>query len=498
MSHAQRSMERPNVLLVLTDQQRFDTIGGLGNGLIRTPALDRLCREGTAFTSAYSPSPVCVPARCSLHYGQYPVRTRCFDNGDAMPVDRPSCADLLSQAGYRTHAVGKCHFTPDCRALRGFQSRDTQEEIPAPGSDDYVRWLEAEGFGHVHEPHGVRSEMYYIPQVSQLPARLHPTQWVGDRACGFIEEASGAQQPWMLMASFIHPHPPFAPPVPWNKLYRCAAMPPPLRVPDEQALLTHVNAAQNRTKYRDAGWDLNLVRQIRAHYYGCISFVDYQVGRMLQALEAHDQLDRTLILFTSDHGEHLGDRGCFGKRSMHDVAARIPLLARLPQRFRPGITCEAPASLVDVAPTLLSAAGVEADPAAFDGEDLAEVALGITARKAVFSQYGRGGSASYMAVTDDWKYIYAATDDREFLFSRRGDPAETRNQAASTRTRGHLDRMRQTTLAPWQAADDGEAVSAGGWRRYPVRTMPADPDALLLIQDPSGWDTALPGYDAAP
>ncbi|HEX2948660.1 MAG TPA: sulfatase-like hydrolase/transferase, partial [Armatimonadota bacterium] len=187
---------RPNVLLILTDQQRADTIGALGNPVIRTPNLDRLCAEGTAFTSTFTPSPVCVPARCSLHYGQYPLHTGCYENDCAMPADRPSFVDLLSDAGYRTHGIGKCHFTPDGLALRGFQSREYQEEIVAsPEQDDYLTYLHANGFAHICDPHGIRGEMYYVPQPAQMPATLHPTQWIGDRAVDFLH-AQTASQPW--------------------------------------------------------------------------------------------------------------------------------------------------------------------------------------------------------------------------------------------------------------------------------------------------------------
>ncbi|MHB0876221.1 MAG: sulfatase family protein, partial [Anaerolineae bacterium] len=313
---------RPNVVLILTDQQRADAMGAAGNPVIRTPHLDRMARDGVLFTSAYTPAPVCVPARCSLLYGQYPHNTGCFDNSDSMPTDRPSLMERLAGAGYRTHGIGKMHFTPDSQALRGFDSRERQEEIVGRvEEDDYLQWLHAAGFAHVYDPFGQRGEMYYVPQVAQMPARFHGSQWVGDRAVHFLEQRQA--DPFFLMVSFVHPHPPFSPPTPWNKLYRGALMPLPKRPAGYEALQTHVNRYQNRYKYRDAGQDDNLLRVMKAFYYGCVSFVDYQVGRVLRALEQTGALDDTLVLFTSDHGEFLGDYGCFGKRSMLDAAARV-------------------------------------------------------------------------------------------------------------------------------------------------------------------------------
>ena len=484
--------ERPNVLLFFTDQQRFDTIAALGNGVIRTPNLDRLCAEGTAYTSAYSPSSVCVPARCSLHHGQYPWRTGCYDNSHAMPTDRPSFMDVLTEAGYRTHGIGKCHFTPDRHALRGFQSRETQEECTIR-NDDYVAHLHANGFEHISDPHGARGQMYYVPQLAQMPARLHPTQWIGDRSIAFVKQQSEASEPWMLFSSFIHPHPPFAPPIPWNKLYRAGSMPLPKMPADFEALHTYINRRQNRYKYRDRGLDMNLIRVIRAHYYACISFIDFQIGRVLEALERTGQLDSTLILFASDHGEHLGDYGCFGKRSMHDTCARVPLLARLPGRFDAGAVCEAPVSLVDVAPTILATTGTDGAMAS-DGVDLADVAAGACERDIVYSQYQREGQAIYTAVTREWKYAYSAPDNREFLFDRTGDPDETRSHTNVPACQDALGNMRGRMIERLQSGGEAAALDGDSWKVYPPLDIDPDPDAGLLIQDTPGADYTIPGY----
>jgi arylsulfatase len=483
-------------VLILTDQQRADTIAAAGNPVIRTPHLDRLAREGTLYTSAYTPAPVCVPARCSLLYGQYPHHTGCFDNDDPMPVDRPSLMERLAGAGYRTHGVGKMHFMPDGQALRGFQSRERQEEIiDRVEDDDYLPWLQANGFGHVFDPFGQRGEMYYVPQVAQVPARLHGSQWVGDRAVDFLGRTGG--DPYFLMVSFIHPHPPFTPPTPWNKLYRGALMPLPKRPAGYEALQTYVNRYQNRYKYRDAGCDDNLLRVMKAYYYACVSFIDYQVGRILAALERSGSLDETLVLYTSDHGELLGDYGCFGKRSMLDSAARVPLLARYPARFAGG-RCPVPTSLVDVVPTCLAAAGVGADEGALDGLDLAAVAADAPAysERTVYSQYQRREQAVYMALDRRWKYSYSAPDREEYLFDRVTDPEETRSRAGLSLCDAPRAAMRRRLLRRF--AEDGYADPAegGGWRSYPQPRWPANPDAGLLIQD-APWSLpfqAIPGY----
>lgn len=488
--------DRPNLLLILTDQQRADTIHAGGNPVIRTPALDRLCREGVRFDNAFTPSPVCVAARCSMVYGQYPATTGCYNNGYAMPTDgRKSMMDALTEAGYRTHGIGKMHFTKDPHALRGFQSRERQEEMIASVADDeYLTFLHDNGFGHVCDPHGIRGEMYYVPQPSQMPASLHPTQWVGDRTVSFIESQEAAGGPWFLFTSFVHPHPPFTPPNPWHKLYRAPSMPPPKMPPDADALLTYINRHQNRYKYRDQGIDRNLVRCMKAYYYACISFVDFQVQRILAALESAGQLDNTLIVFSSDHGELLGDYGCFGKRSMHDSAARIPLLVRHPGRFASGRVCTRPASLVDVMPTMLAAAGTAAER--MDGEDLADVAAGRSDRGEVFSQFERAGKATYMIATEQWKYFHSAPDGRDWLFDRDRDPDETRSVSGEPGAAAAQRALKLRLIDHLKRSGETAGLDGDDWKAFPTLQVPADPDAGLIFQDHPWANQHIPGYSA--
>ncbi len=491
-----KKTDRPNVLVFFTDQQRGDTIGALGNPVIRTPNIDRLVREGTAFRRAYTASPVCVSARCSTIYGQYPMHTGCYDN-TIMPQDeRTSYMGALTEAGYRTHGIGKCHFTPVRDALRGFQTRERQEELvrDPDTDDDFLPWLRANGFDHLTDPHGVRGEMYYVPQPAQMPAKYHPTQWIGDRAVSFVTDSERNQQPWYLFTSFIHPHPPFAPPAPWHKLYRAPLMPLPKVPPNHEALQLHINRIQNRYKYRDQGIDQNLMRNMKAHYYACVSFIDYQVGRVLDALEETGQLDNTLIMYLSDHGEYLGDYECFGKRGMHDSASRVPMIARMPGLFEAGAVVDEPTSLVDVAPTILAATGARIDDHALDGIDLTTVAAGKADRPGVLSQFNDGPNAVYMLVTKRWKYIYSAPDDRELLFDAVEDAGETRNKAHAPFIHNVTKSLRRQLVDMLRAGGEEAAVDGNDFCKYPRQTMPTDPDEGLLIQDAPWQNIDLPGY----
>jgi arylsulfatase len=495
--------DRPNILFVFTDQQRADTLGAL-NPVIRTPVMDRLSSEGTAFTRAYTPVPVCVPARCSLIFGQYAHKTDCFENSFDMPEmtpERPTFMSVLAEAGYQTHGVGKMHFRPKPRALLGFESREyVGDAARHPEENDYLTWLHSQGYDHVVDDLGVRGEMYYVPQPAQMPASAHVSSWVADRSIAFLEQRDPSR-PFFLWSSYQDPHPPFAPPMPWNKLYRGPSMPLPKRPPDMENLWVWVNRVQNRYKYRDAGIDDNLVRMIRAYYYATVSFIDYNVGRILSYLEDSGDLDNTLIVWTSDHGEYLGDYNCFGKRTFMKSAANVPLVVRYPERFRAGCQVDAPVSLVDVMPTLLASSHIDGSQFDLDGIDLAALATDPDMREIVYGQYQRREKASYMALSRRWKYIYAASDQREYLFDLLVDPEETRNRAQTLGYLEHTAAMRAALIGYFQREGYTEPLDGDTWRAYATPSFPQDPDAGLLFQDPR-WARSrmrVPGYtdDAA-
>lgn len=490
--------DKPNILFVMTDQQRGDTIGALGNRQIRTPTLDALVAEGIAFRNCYTPSPVCVAARSATITGTPPHINGCTSN-NASPLGRRSIMQVLQAQGYQTHGIGKMHFNPQGDALWGFDSRDISEEgarMPG-GRNDFHQYLSDKGYGHVLEPQGLRSEMYYIPQPSQLPAQHHHAAWVADRAIDFLAQRD-REQPFFLWTSFIKPHPPFEAPAPWNKLYRAADMLPPRRPEGYAELLNYWNHHQNRYKYRDKGYDEMLFRAMKAMYYACISFIDYNLGRIIRAFG--DDMNNTLVVFTADHGEMLGDYGSVGKRSMLDPAVKVPLIVKPPAGSSArGQVIDAPVSLLDIFPTFASAADADIPPPSREGSNLLAVASGQIERDAVYSQYSQGATGLYMLARRDLKYVYSAADGREWLFDLAIDPDETKNWAGNPRYAGRLSQMRERLIKRF--ADDGydEAVRGGAWREYDRPDFP-DPalDDGLLFQDPPNLPELLrglgPGY----
>ena len=405
--------KRKNVLFLFCDQLRADMIHALGNEEIVTPALDSLAKESTVFERCYTPSPVCVPARLSMMAGQYCARTGNCNNNKHNVYTGEGFYKRFTDAGYNTLCVGKMHKKPDTYASLGFRRRCTQEEMADP-QDDYRNWLRTTPYNHVYDITGQRSELYYYPQVSQMPAEAHPTQWVGDRAADFLSAVDTGTEPFFLVASFIHPHPPFAPPAPWNKMYRSPVRKPfvPENRDDYKDLL--------RNKYTcDAfGMSERHLELLNQYYYACISFVDYQIGRLLRILKDRGLYDDTVILFSADHGELLGDYGSMGKRCMLDACAKIPFLLHLPgqmQEFR-----RDPASLVDFAPTLLSLCGIPYDKAEYDGIDLLH-----GSHELVYGQYANGNIGEYMVASDRDKLCYSAYGDRYYYFETAPDDKDT-------------------------------------------------------------------------
>lgn len=490
--------KKPNILLLFTDQQRFDTIAALGNEVIKTPAMDRLVEEGTAFTRAYTPSPVCVPGRCSMVTGQPAHVTGCSDN---VPIKEwlPSFMEHLAAAGYQTHGSGKMHFSGDTLRKWGFEERDVAEEVMhKEHGNDYAAYVHNQGYSHVLEDGGLRSEYYYIPQPSQFSQKHHQSTWVADRSIDFLK-GRDQSRPFFLWSSWVKPHPPFESPVPWNKLYRPEEVGYPYRPENEADLLNIWNRIQNRYKWRDNGWDGNLMRTIRAAYMACVSFVDYNIGRIFE--ELGDELDNTLVILTSDHGEFLGDYGSVGKRCMLDPSVRVPMLVRWPKNFKPGTQCDTPVSLLDLWPTFLSVAGSDAAADGY-GSSLLDIAEGAEKDRGVISQFQQKHMGLYMLANRDLKYIYSVYDRKEWLLDISG-PSMSLAEQDVTADPVYADRlvsMRSELIGLLEKDGATDAVENGKWKDYPQPDLGlSDPDRGLIYQDdPEGGELLQKRINALP
>lgn len=428
---AHAAAPRPHVLLLMADQFRADCIGAAGNAVIQTPNLDRLAAEGALFRCAYSSTPTCTPARAALLTGCSPWRHGMLGYGqvaEKYPVEMPG---ILREAGYYTLGIGKMHWHPQ-RATHGFHRTILDESSRAESPEflsDYRAWFAAEAPTLNPDMTNIGWNDYRSSAYA-LPESLHPTHWTSDVAVRFLEHYD-RPEPFFLKVSFARPHSPYDPPERWYKKYEGADLP---------RARAGAWAERYRTRSDDSFnlWHGDLgeeqVRLSRQGYYGSVSFLDEQVGRILETLERRKWLENTLILFTADHGDMTGDHYLWRKSYAYEASARIPMIVRAPQGLAPrGQILEHPVELRDVLPTFLEAAAIER-PESIDGRSLLTV---IRDRQADWRPYidlehdiCYHPSVHWNALTDGhFKYIFHAYDGSEQLFDLDSDPGEEQDRA---------------------------------------------------------------------
>ncbi len=420
---------RPNLLLIMCDQLRADVLGCYGDSLVQTPNIDRLASQGVCFNHAYSETPVCVPARHGLLSGLYPFQLGLVENCPLSAEITHPLPEMIRQQGYTTLAIGKMHFSPPRRHY-GFDRMILSEEIPSHiQDDDFLQFLQANGFADVIEPHGVRSDHYYEPQVSPLPEEFHTTAWTAAQTCEAIRK--NRNRPFFVFTSFIKPHPPFDPCKPYDTLYHPEQIPTPIRVEGERTTNDYLIDVQN--DYKVNGVDKMTPAQearIRAAYYGSVTQIDAQIGSIFRTLEECGLVEDTLVIFTSDHGEMLGDHYAYGKRTFYEASARIPLIVSQPGTLPMGERRGQLTILQDIYATLLTASGGKV-PESSCGFDLQQAISdsGATLRDEIYGEIGRGPAAKMMLRWGDFKYVYHVNGGAEALFHLGDDPDELQNIA---------------------------------------------------------------------
>lgn len=414
--------KKPNILLLFTDQQRYDTIAASGYSYMQTPNLDRLVREGCIFHNAYSPNPVCVPARHNLLTG-LPARYHGYAHNLRHSLDAaiPTLPRILSDNGYETRAIGKMHFRP-ARRHNGFNKMELMEEIPrCREEDEYAMYLESVGLGHISNIHGVRNLLYMMPQRSLIPEEHHGSTWVADRSIEFLKREAG-RQPFFLWSSWIMPHPPFDVPDSFANLYSDVELPEPLvsKTP------ISIRAEEMKNNFSAPQENYNeILRRTRELYFAAVSMVDKNIGRVLDALKDTGELDNTLIIFTSDHGEMLGDHGTFSKALPYDSSSKIPFIVRYPEKIKPGTKCNEFVDLNDILPTGLDVAGIE-----YPGSYILPGGSIFMEKKDRTLQYleNDNGHRRWISIRDKrYKYNYYYLHGYEELFDLQQDPAESVN-----------------------------------------------------------------------
>ncbi len=476
--------DRPDVLFVMTDQQRFDTIAALGNGHIYTPNLDRLVRRGVAFTNAYSTCPVCVAARYTVRTGCEPPTTRVFLNRISKPapgqpenvVER--CGAYLPRTmrdiGYRTFGIGKFHSHPWDEDLGYDMQLHSEELYGTPDQrarDGFAGWLAREHpeYDFIETLMGERTEMYYMPQMSPLPAEATVERWAADRAVEQIELEAKDKRPYFGFVSFVGPHPPFAPPVPFNRMYDPDRMPDPVRGELEVDHMDEQIVHMNRAIWADDVSDAR-ARSLKARYYGEITYIDECLGRILDAVERRGRAPNTLVCFFADHGDHLGDHHAWQKESYFEASCRVPFLVSWPARLPAGAKRDELVCLADLFGIATSAAG---EPQMRDGVDVLGAVAGNSAlREALFGYYSEPGTVRFkiMVREREWKYIFMANGGREQLFDLRDDPNESRNLVADRPDVAR--RLRGLAARACNVPGAADALEGGGKQGNDLREFP--------------------------
>jgi arylsulfatase len=476
-------MPQPNVLFVMTDQQRFDSIQALGNADIYTPNFDRLVRRGQAFTNAYSPCPVCVAARYTIRTGCLPPTTRVFSNGRTDPVEGQAstmtgrCGSYLPQVmrqrGYRTFGIGKFHTQPWEEDL-GYEVYLRSEELygsqQTRQGDDYAAFIAREHphYDFIEGLMGERTEMYYMPQMSPMPAAATVESWAADRGIEQVQHDDG--RPFFGMVSFVGPHPPLAPPIPFNRLYDPDRMPAPI---EGDPVVDHLDEQIPWMNYAIWADDISVAqaRALRARYYGELTYIDQCLGRLLDAVDARDDADNTLICLFSDHGDHMGDHRAWQKESFFDVSCRVPFLLSWPERLKQDQRREELVGLQDLFGIATAASG---DAEIRDGIDVLAMLEGSAdQREAIFCYYGPPGEPLFkvMVRRGAWKYIYMANGGRQQLFNVEQDPAEICQRLDDEpEIAAQLRRLAEIQLAKPETAAALE--EDGGLRAFPFAARP--------------------------
>jgi arylsulfatase A-like enzyme len=398
---------------------------------------------GVTFTQATTPQALCGPARHSLHTGvsSASVPDKWMRNLAPWRPNGRFLAEVLAEAGYRTGGFGKMHFIP-IRAHNGFQHFALHEEMEKgyyPQDCDYIMYLRQQGLGHLRCVTGVRGLLYYQPQISPIPEEHHEVTWVANQAIDFINTFH--KEPFFLYASWMQPHWPVNVPASFADLYPLDDIAIP-KFAENERLPWHAQMQRLASDMFDSGRPDSLPRlkRSKALYYASISFIDQQIGRILDALERKNLLADSLIIFTSDHGELLGDHMTFGKVAGFEPSIRIPFIMACPGLENRGACSEDLVTLYDVAPTVYDFTAAPPPPRnELVGSSLLCQRDQVRQRDRVFFEMGKGGAPSdHLGVrTRKWKYVFNHAGPVRQLFDLENDPDELNNLCRAPLTPEH-------------------------------------------------------------
>ncbi len=446
------SRKKPNIIFIMVDQLAAQFLPAYGHKVVKAPNIGKLAGEGVVFDNFYSPSPLCAPARAAMMSGQLPSRNRVYDNAAEFASQIPSFAHYLRLEGYRTCLSGKMHFVgPD--QLHGFEERLTTDIYPADfgWTPDWRKPQERVDWWY-HNLLSVKQA-----GIAEQTNQLEYDDEVGFQACRRIYDyaRNPEQRPFCLVASFTHPHDPYAARAHHWNLYKDAEIDLPAtpaiaydKMDPHSQRLFKVSAMDD---YDISDQD---VKNARRAYYANISYLDEHVGKILQTLADCKLHDDTIVMFTSDHGDMLGERGLWYKMSFMEHSSRVPLIVHAPGLFKPR-RVKQPATLLDILPTLTDIAGRNDHAATLDGQSLLPaLAEGVDdADRAIYAELTAEGCLAplLMIRQRNWKYV-ASRPDPDQLFDLEADPNELTNLAAEPAHAATVRKFRSMAAARWNPA----------------------------------------------
>lgn len=418
-------MKPTNLLFILSDQHNAAISGCYGDSIVQTPNLDRLAERGTRFDCAYTPSPICVPARASLATGRYVHEIGYWENATPYDGNVPGWGHRLKAQGYVVESIGKLHYRSADDDSGFVQSHDAMYVVD--GTGDVLSLIRDDAPFRNSRP-GVEAAGPGDSTYLQYDTRI------ADRACQWLDEHQRDDKPWVLFVSFVLPHPPYIAPQHLFERYLPQALPYPPQWRYEDWPQHPAIDYMRRFFSFDEPFVEETIRRLLAAYYGMCTYLDDQIGRVLAAVNDSGMESSTRIIYTSDHGEHLGGRGIFGKFSMYDESARIPLVIAGPD-VPAGEAVHTPVSLVDCFPTILDAVGCQPDERDADlpGQSLWDTANHEDTDRSVLSEYHAVGTqqATFMLRDARYKYIHHMGTAPQ-LFDMQADPDELVDLGADT------------------------------------------------------------------
>ena len=462
-------MSRPNIILITSDQHRADCLGVAGHPCVATPHLDQLADSGICFDQAHVDAPVCIPARTTLVTGIQSHRYGMCSYSEDYRVDRPRdrfLGALLTRAGYQTELIGKRHWHTD-PAFRGGFENVTPLALLGEERRRHGRPYGTTGLG-ANEVHA---------GLSQYPPELQSTDWLIDQSIAFLRHRRDPAQPFCLWVSLIDPHPPFIIHEPYYSMYDHDAIPEPVQADWADAADAPIAFRFYREAFADHRMTAAQIRKARAVYYGMITNIDYQLGRLFGELLGQGLWDESCIVYSSDHGELLGDYGSFFKSRMLEAAARVPLIVKAPASWQtaPGRRSDALVEWADLLPTFCSMAQADIP------DDVSGTDLNPLLRDEVTSirSHWHGQVDNQHAWRDaQYKYCYFADDGAELVFDLANDPLEQQDLSGDAEL---TDRLRRQFIAHLQ--EEGHThVDAEGRLRVVGSPLPQEAERMRLAQ----------------